>query len=75
MRASIHTAKTQLPKLIEAALRGEEVIIAKGSVPIVRLEPIRSSGFKLGRLKDKVASAPDFLEPMSDEKMTEWEGR
>ncbi len=75
MQHSIHAAKTQLSKLIEAALRGEEVIIAKGSVPAVRLEPIRKSRFRFGVLADDIGTAPDFLEPMDDEELALWEGR
>lgn len=75
MQTSIHAAKTQLSKLIEAALRGEEVIIAKGSVPVVRLEPIRTSGFRLGAMKAQLTEAPDFLEPLSDDELADWEGR
>ena len=37
-QVNIHEAKTHLSKLIEAALDGEEVIIAKGNRPLVRLE-------------------------------------
>ncbi len=35
--SNIHEAKTNLSKLIEAALRGEEVVIAKAGKPLVRL--------------------------------------
>ena len=38
--ANVHEAKTQLSKLIDAALRGEEVIIAKAGKPAVRLVPV-----------------------------------
>jgi prevent-host-death family protein len=38
--SNIHDAKTNLSKLIEAALHGEEVIIAKAGKPVVRLVPI-----------------------------------
>jgi prevent-host-death family protein len=41
---NIHAAKTNLSKLIEAALRGEEVVIAKSGKPMVRLvavEPLK----------------------------------
>jgi prevent-host-death family protein len=34
---TIHQAKTNLSKLIEQACAGEEVIIARGSEPVVRL--------------------------------------
>ena len=36
---NVHQAKTQLSKLIDAALKGEEVIIARDGVPAVRLVP------------------------------------
>ncbi len=35
--SNIHDAKTNLSKLIEAALRGEDVVIAKAGKPVVRL--------------------------------------
>ena len=37
---TVHAAKTHLSRLIEQALRGEEVIIARGDKPVVRLVPI-----------------------------------
>ena len=40
--ATIHEAKTNLSRLIEKAERGEEVIIARGKKPVVRLVPIQS---------------------------------
>ncbi len=39
--SNIHDAKTNLSKLIEAALRGEEVVIAKAGKPVVRLVAIQ----------------------------------
>jgi len=50
MQFTVHTAKSQLSKLIDAALSGEEVVIAKGSKPVVRLVPVAQSGFKIGVL-------------------------
>ena len=38
MQVNIHQAKSQLSKLIERALAGEEVIIARNNKPTVRLE-------------------------------------
>jgi len=37
---TIHKAKTNLSRLIEEACRGEEIIIARGTEPKVRLVPI-----------------------------------
>ena len=72
---SVHTAKSQLSKLIEAALRGEDVVIARGKKPVVRLVPLPQSGFRFGVLKGKVGTPPDFLEPMSEDELRAWEGR
>ena len=72
---SVHAAKSQLSKLIESALRGEDVVIARGNKPVVRLVPLPRSGFRLGVLKGKVGTPPDFLEPMSEEELRAWEGR
>lgn len=40
---NIHKAKTNLSQLIEAAERGEEVIIARNGKPAVRMVPIAPS--------------------------------
>ena len=39
--ANIHDAKSRLSKLVEQAMRGEEVVIAKAGTPVVRLVPIQ----------------------------------
>jgi len=40
MLTTIHEAKTNLSRLIARAERGEEVVIARGRQPVVRLEPV-----------------------------------
>lgn len=37
---NIHNAKTNLSKLVEAAERGEETIIARNGKPVARIVPI-----------------------------------
>ena len=76
MQVTIHAAKTQLSKLIEAALAGEEVVIAKGDKPVVKLVPISAPAFKIGILEGLLAGdAPDFFERLSEEELARWEGR
>lgn len=60
--ANIHEAKSRLSKLIEHAMNGEEVIIAKAGQPMVRLVPIRpdESPRTGGQWKGKVRIAEDF---------------
>jgi len=73
-QVTIHTAKTNLSKLIEAALDGEEIVIAKGSKPVVRLVPVAKGAFKIGVLKSKLGTGPDFFEPMEESDLDLWEG-
>jgi prevent-host-death family protein len=60
--ANIQQAKAQLSRLVERALEGEEVIIARAGTPVVRLVPIRrdDSPRQGGQWKGKVRIAPDF---------------
>jgi len=74
MQVTIHAAKTNLSKLIEAAQAGEEVVIAKGKVPVAKLVPVEKKRFRFGGLEHLAGTAPDFLEPMSEEDLLLWEG-
>ncbi len=73
-QVTIHAAKTNLSKLIEAALRGEEVVIARGAKPVVRLVPVAQGAFKVGLLAGKLGAGPDFFEPMDQGDLDLWEG-
>ena len=69
LQVNIHEAKTQLSKLIQAALNGKQVIIAKGNRPVVRLEvlPEARSNRKIGNAKNLIRSiSDDFDEPLDD---------
>ena len=58
----------RLSRLIDAALEGEEVVIARRGVPLVRLVPVpqKSKGTQLGRRKGRGWIAPDFDDPLPD---------
>ena len=72
---TIHKAKTQLSKLIEQACWGEDIVIARGSEPVVRLVAIRSpkGDRKPGALKGKIHIGPAFFEPLPPEELDSWE--
>lgn len=61
---NIHEAKTNLSKLIEITLSGEEVIIAKAGRPVAKLTSYNKvlKPRKPGLWKGKVWIAPDFDE-------------
>lgn len=74
-RVNMHEAKTNLSKLVEEAIAGEEVIIAKAGTPLVMLVPVsRGSGLRsFGRLKGQIEMSDDF-EETPDEVVREFEG-
>ena len=73
---TIHAAKTNLSKLIERALSGEDVIIARGHTPVVRLVPVNSvvPRREPGTMKGKLTIPDSFFEPLPDEDLDLWEG-
>lgn len=76
MQVTIHAAKTNLSKLIDAALSGEEVILAKGKKPVARIVPIPQTRFRIWLLEGQLAGlGPDFFEPMGEDELALWEGR
>jgi prevent-host-death family protein len=67
-QTNIHEAKTQLSRLIRQALGGEEVVIAKGGEPVVKLTPLRKppAGRRLGGWKGAFSMADDFDAELAD---------
>jgi prevent-host-death family protein len=74
---NIHAAKSQLSRLLDAAVAGEEVIIAKAGKPIARLVPIERTHErrKLGTLAGQFRVPDDFDDPLPDEILDAFEGR
>jgi prevent-host-death family protein len=74
----IDEAKAALSKLIDDALAGQETVISRNGVEIIRLVPIPppvQHGPRIpGRSKGKIWIAPDF-DLMSDDEIADWEGR
>ncbi|MDA7645009.1 type II toxin-antitoxin system prevent-host-death family antitoxin [bacterium] len=65
----IHEAKTHFSKLIQRALAGEEIIVAKGNTPLIKLVPLPEAKVSrtLGRRKGFVQSiARDFDAPLEE---------
>jgi antitoxin (DNA-binding transcriptional repressor) of toxin-antitoxin stability system len=71
---TIHKAKTELSRLIERACRGEEIVIARGKTPVVRLVAIgdKTGQRKPGALRGKLKVGPEFFEPLPAEELDAW---
>lgn len=65
---NIHDAKTHFSKLINKALQGEEIIIAKGGVPLIRLVPYteEAASRKGGQFADLIEISEDFDAPLPE---------
>ncbi len=63
IQVNIHEAKTTLSKLIEAAERGEDVVISRAGKPAVVLVPVTQPNKpkrEFGFLKGQIQFSPDY---------------
>ncbi len=71
IQENIHAAKTHFSKLLEKALSGNEVIIAKAGKPIAKIVPISDSPAprEPGLGKGEIVEHESVLSPMDDDFM------
>jgi prevent-host-death family protein len=73
---NIHQAKTHFSKLVDAAMNGEETVIAKAGKPAAKLVPFTTykSQRRFGVLKGKIKIAEDFDAPLPEDIIADFEG-
>jgi prevent-host-death family protein len=71
---SIHAAKTHLSRLVESAAAGEEVVIARGKVPVVRLVPVAAEAprRRFGAMRGRARVTRAFFEPLPADEIDAW---
>jgi len=70
---SVHEAKVNLSCLIADAQAGGEVVITRGSVPVVRQVSIKPQGRRaFGALKGAISMDLCFEEPLPDDELGDW---
>ena len=76
MEVNTHYAKTHLSRLIEKAMLGEEVVIARAGKPVAKLVRIGADGRKriLGSAKGTIWYAKDWDAPMTVKEFEEFIG-
>ena len=68
IHVNIGEAKARLSELVQAALRGEEVIVGKAGKPLIRLAPLaEASAEERARIAEKRRSAIGMFK-------SQWEG-
>ncbi|HRP09182.1 MAG TPA: type II toxin-antitoxin system prevent-host-death family antitoxin [Gemmatimonadales bacterium] len=72
----MHEAKTHLSRLLAQVEAGEEVVIARGSVPVARLVSEIPAGVRKFGAYRAAADLPDelFFDPLADGELEAWEG-
>jgi prevent-host-death family protein len=73
---SVHAAKTNLSKLIERATAGEDVVIARGKTPVVRLVPVDAPARRrrFGAMRGRARTTKAFFRPLPPDEIRAWEG-
>lgn len=68
MQVNIHAAKAHLSELIQKAMLGEEVIIARDNKPVAKLTALHPLKQKrhLGSAKGMMVISDDFDAPLED---------
>ena len=71
----MHEAKTTLSKLVEAAERGEDILLARAGKVVARIVAFSPPSERtLGQWKGRVRMSDDFDAPPSDEDLDAWDG-
>jgi len=73
---NVHEAKTHLSRLLDEAVAGEDIIVARAGKPIVRLTPVASEARPRGSLADVWPDLePDgpFFDELPDDELVAWE--
>ena len=75
MEVNVHVAKSQLSRLIQRALAGEDVIIARAGRPVVRLQRIENDLPKLGSARGTFVLPEGWDDPLTDREIDELFGQ
>lgn len=75
----MHDAKTNLSSLVARAMAGEDIIIARGDTPQVKLVPVGAHDSmkpkrQFGSLAGRISIPDSFFDPMTEEELRLWEG-
>ena len=72
---NIYDAKTQLSRLVDRAMAGEDVVIARAGKPMVRLVPVeKADARKSGGWEHLDIPDSFFFDPLPEEELALYEG-
>lgn len=71
---NVHEAKTHLSRLLEAASRGEDVVIARNGEPVARLVPYSTARRAPGAARGRGRLTAAFFDELPAAVLQEFEG-
>jgi prevent-host-death family protein len=74
---NVHAARSQLSRLLDAAVAGEDVIIARAGRPVARLVPVeqKNAPRELGILTGKLRVPDNFDDALPEDVIADFEGQ
>lgn len=77
IKVNVHEAKANLSKYLDAAIRGERVVLCRRNEEMVELTPIKKKPKKrvIGLAKGMGHVPPEFFDPLPDDIQAYFEGK
>lgn len=77
MKVNVSTAKTQLSRLIDLAMAGQEIVITRHGRPVARLIGAEAmlAPRKLGLMRGRIRIGEDFDAPLPEAILRSFEGK
>ena len=73
-QVNVHEAKTRLSELLARVERGDEIVIARGGVPVARLVTFEQSAERELGFLPGLDTPASFFEPLPESELSAWEG-
>jgi prevent-host-death family protein len=70
---NLYDAKTQLSRLVDRAIAGEDIVIARAGKPVVRLVPVEDAVPRQPGLLKGLSLPDDLFDPLPEDELAVWE--
>jgi len=70
---NLYDAKTQLSRLVDRAVAGEDIVIARAGKPVVRLVPVDAAVPRRPGLLKGLTLPDDLFDPLPEDELAVWE--
>jgi prevent-host-death family protein len=70
---NLYDAKTQLSRLVDRAIAGEDIVIARAGKPVVRLVPVANAAPRQPGMLKGLSLPDDLFDPLPEDELALWE--